>query len=118
MHFETYHFAGNVSKGSTPSPLSELESNFLRATHLAYAIIPRAIRIFFDSRHPPINLIKQLDSKEGELKSCKAVYKENYPLLFSSHGNFFLHLKLRTIRNCSELDSKILNVHFTYINRM
>ncbi|XP_048741103.2 uncharacterized protein LOC125655030 [Ostrea edulis] len=109
----TYH-EGNVSKGSTPSPLSELESNFLRTTHLAYAIIPRAIRIFFDSRHPPINLIKQLDSKEGELKSCKAVYKENYPLLFSSHGctmakseNFDLTLLMALLRNFTNIKEPV-----------
>ncbi|XP_062604985.1 uncharacterized protein LOC134266775 [Saccostrea cucullata] len=62
---------GAPATGSTPT-VSPEETNFLRFVNLVLRRAPKAIRIHFDTVHPPINLVTDLATQKTLLFSLKA----------------------------------------------
>lgn len=66
--------------------LTKEESNFLRFYYLNLTVATKAVRVYFDSVHPPVVLAGELGIISANLKRLRFITKQQIQTLYPSSG--------------------------------
>ncbi|XP_062605991.1 uncharacterized protein LOC134267802 isoform X2 [Saccostrea cucullata] len=96
-----------LTTGAT-SIVSPEETNFLRFVNLVLKRVPKAVRVYFDTVHPPSNLAADLASEKPtltNLRARKVINQVQWNTLFGVHSplsrDFDVTLLICLLRNMS-----------------